>query len=403
MSTRGNLATLLLVLSFFSGMGTLQKLAASPQEGANPPAPPNTQVEYITDPSFNNMQAIAVTVPEKWHFQGRLVETGPIPSIPYFVFRATSPDGLSKVERLPRLCWVWGSGPHMQDTPRACVRLQEPMSGEVFLKNLAGVLKVEYVENVPIPDEQQAAAQRNAQSQDRNWQFFTVKNTAELATAAVRFQNGTFAMKGLLGAVVDCKETDYPGRRPGPYQPGSPPSAVYRCDAGVRYLTAPEDQFEGVAAIWGRPGMGGQMLRQWDYARGERIHQWGEAQNRAFQAQLQLQHDQFEQTQATQLRMHNEFLATMQRGTDLSMARAQAGMQARSTATSDWVDYALGQQTVRDPGTGQLSKVSSAYSYTWMDSSGQHSFQTNDPNADPNATMTGNWTKQVVTHGDGSQ
>jgi len=277
------------------------------------------------------------------------------------------------------------------------------MSGEVFLKNLAGVLKVEYVENAPVSAEANAAAQKNAQSQDRNWQFFTVKNTAELAGAVVRFQNGTFAMKGLLGAVVDCKETDYPGRRPGPYQPGGSPSAVHQCEAGVRYLTAPEDQFEAVASPWNRPGMGGRMLRQWDYARGQRIRQWSEAQNRAFQAQLQLQQVQFEQTQATQLRMHNEFLANMQRGTDLSMARAQAGMQARSTATSDWVDYALNQQTVRDPGTGQLSKVSSAYTYTWVDTSGQHSFQTTDPNADPNATMTGNWRKQVVVHGDGSQ
>jgi hypothetical protein len=45
------------------------------------------------------------------------------------------------------------------------------------------------------------------------------------------------------------------------------------------------------------------------------------------------------------------------------MARAQASMNARSTAASDWVDYALNQRTVVDPSTGQLTKVSSSYTY----------------------------------------
>jgi hypothetical protein len=71
-------------------------------------------------------------------------------------------------------------------------------------------------------------------------------------------------------------------------------------------------------------------------------------------------------------------------------------MNARSTAASDWVDYALNQRTVVDPSTGQLTKVSSSYTYTWRDSTGQHIYQTTDPNANPNGTMPGNWTKQQV-------
>ncbi len=403
MTTKGALAAILVGLSFLASQGVRQTPAAGPQSDADTPSPAGTRVEYITDPIMDNMQAVAVTIPEDWHFRGRLVETGPIPAIPYFVWRATSPDGLSMVERLPQFCWAWGTGPHLQDVPRTCVHLQGPMSGETFLQNLAALLKVEYVEGVPIPPEKSAAASRAAQARDHNFQFFVVRNTAELAAATVRFQNGTFKMKGLLGGEVDCTETDYPGRRPGPYQPGGPPSAVYKCDPGIKYTVAPEDQFEAVTSVWNRPGMAGHMNSQWDYARGVRIQQWGDAQNRAFQAQFQLQQQQFQQNQATQLRMHNEFLANMQHGTDLSMARARASMNARSTSASDWVDYALNQQTVRDPGTGQLSKVSSAYSYTWVDSSGQHSYQTSDPTANPNATMPGNWTKQRVVHGDGSQ
>ena len=77
-------------------------------------------------------------------------------------------------------------------------------------------------------------------------------------------------------------------------------------------------------------------------------------------------------------------------------------MNARSTATSNVVDYALDQQTVRDPSSGQVNKVSSQYSYTWVDSTGKTSFQTNDPNANPNGAINGNWTRQQVVNGDGT-
>jgi hypothetical protein len=98
--------------------------------------------------------------------------------------------------------------------------------------------------------------------------------------------------------------------------------------------------------------------------------------------------------------MHQQFMAQMQASTDASMAGAQASSDARSTAASDWVNYALDQQTVLDPSTGQVSNVSSAYTYTW--SNGQTSYQTNDPNANPSGLMPGTWTKQQVVHGNGT-
>src|SRR5664279_3232889 len=120
-------------------------------------------------------------------------------------------------------------------------------------------------------------------------------------------------------------------------------------------------------------------------------------------AQMQAQQQQFNHDQAVRQHMHEDFMATMQRGTDMSMARTNESMNARSTATSDWVDYALDQRTVTDPNTGQISKVSSSYSNTWVDSSGKVSYQTNDVNANPNGVLPGTWTKQRVVHGDGTQ
>jgi hypothetical protein len=85
----------------------------------------------------------------------------------------------------------------------------------------------------------------------------------------------------------------------------------------------------------------------------------------------------------------------------MSMNRTKSNMDARSRSTSDWVDYALDQQTVRDPQTGQSRKVSSSYTYTWSD--GTHTFQTDNPNYNPNGVLPGTWTRQQKVHGDGSQ
>jgi hypothetical protein len=401
MSTvKGRLATMLAVATLFGCSGAQQKLDASAKEAANMSSSSGTRVEYITDPSMNNINAVAVTIPEKWHFQGVLFQGGSLPSLPFFVFRASSPDGLSFGERLPRLGWIWGSGPKMPRKEPNYLQVQGPMSAQDFLKYLAGTLKVEYVEDVPFPADQVAAREKSAQAGDKDYNFFKVTNTPDQASAIVRYQNGTFTMKGFLETAVDCRQTDWrPTRVLGP-------STIHQCDATVWYLVAPEDQYESVKGMWDTPGLGGKIIPEWNHAMLVRIQQWGQMvrqqQNQMMMAQLHAQQAQFEHDQAVRQQMHEEFMATLQRGTDMSMARAQASMNAQSTAASDWVDYALNQRTVMDPASGQLTKVSSSYSYTWRDSTGKYVYQTTDPNANPNSTMPGSWTKQQVVHGDGA-
>jgi len=99
---------------------------------------------------------------------------------------------------------------------------------------------------------------------------------------------------------------------------------------------------------------------------------------------------------------HDQFLQQMQAGTDASMANAAAIADSNHQMAMDTVDYSLDQQTVMDPNTGAVNKVSSAASYTWIDSSGKTSYQTNDSNANPNGVLQGNWTKQQVVHGNGA-
>ena len=371
------------------------------------------RTEQIADPSLN-MTAVTVPVPANWHFQGVLMQGGKCVPTPFPVFRSTSPDGLSAMEREPTMGWRWGTGP-MATGQTDCLPLKSALGAQAFLKYLAATMNVTYVADEPEPADENAAAQSGLAAAIASVapkyaaaHLTPPKSTRELARAQVSFQNGTFAMKGELRVTVDCTETFFPGMKSILQGiPDRPDSTVDQCTAATRYYTAPAAQFASVVALWDAAGMGAKSSTAWQQAWVQRNQQQADqamAQMRAqTQAAMQASAQQFQHDMAVQNQMHQEFMATMQRGTDMSMAQANASMNARSTAASDWVDYALDQQTVSNPATGQISKVSSAASYTWIDSSGKTSYQTNDVNANPNGVLQGTWTKQTVVHGNGTQ
>ena len=371
--------------------------------------------QNIVDPSLNNMPAVVVTIPASWHFQGTLEQgSGQCVPTPFPVFRVTSPDGLSAFEKEPTIGWMFGTGPLAAVTSQDCVPLKTALSAQDFLKYLAPTLNLTYVSDVAEPAAENAQAQAGLASAEAVYapkyaaeHLTPPKSTRELARARVSYQNGSFAMLGELRVTVDCTETTNPGIKAiMPGMPSRPPSDVTQCQAATRFYNAPSPQLTAVLALWDSPGMGAVGSQAWQQAWVNRFQQQAnkaEAQNIAnTNAAMKAQQQQFQQSMAVQSQMHQQFMATMQASTNASMANANASMNAQSTAASDWVNYSLDQQTVLDPTTGQVSNVSSAYSNTWVDSTGKTSYQTNDPNANPNGVLQGTWTKQQVVHGNGT-
>jgi hypothetical protein len=370
-----------------------------------------TREESVLDPSFN-MVAATFTVPARWSFVGQYFAAGNCGSIPYFVFRANSPDGLSYVEDLPRYGWSWGTG-FAANVKRdeACMKLSSAISAREFLKLVSATLNVEYVSDAPVPAELTAKAREYEQQMKAGTHpppgMRPADYSRDIAWAIVRYKNGSFTMKGRLSATVNCSTAYYPGlksvARGVPDRPGFTSS---HCDGFVRLLAAPEQRFDSTAAMLDAINVAPRANTQWLQAYMQRQQAEGNAMldkmRRDSDARLKSQADQFAQSQAARQRMHEQFLSTMQRGTDMSMRHAADVANSNHRMASDVVDYALDRQTVKDPVTGQISKVSSAYSYTWVDSTGKTSYQTNDPNATPNGSLPGNWTRQQVVHGDGS-
>ena len=274
------------------------------------------------------------------------------------------------------------------------------MSAKDFLKYVSANLKVEYVGERPVDPAILAANAKGIATQNatsaKTMGAGVFSQTVDVAAAIVRYKNGTFPMEGLLQATVLCGHQKF----------GATVPATTRCSAAVRYTHGPEAQFKDVVALATDNTIGAAAIPAWSNA-------WNAKQQRAGQQMVQAiaqqgaqqraaQQQQFDQGQVMRQKEHDEFMATMRHGTDVSMQHAAQVANANHTGASDWVDYSLGQQTVRDPNTGQVSKVSASDSYTWVDASGKTAYQTNDPSANPNGTLQGTWTRQQVVHGDGS-
>jgi hypothetical protein len=164
----------------------------------------NSQIGYITDPSMDNMRAISVTFPAKWNFQSIFLQGGTCAPTPFGVFRATSPDGQSMVERMPALAWQWGKGPmigYMAKTD--CLPVQNPMSAEEFLRYMADTMSVQYVGPAPVPAAEEAKAQKDMSDSQAAYapkyaalHLQQPRQQRQLARATVNFKKGDIAMKG---------------------------------------------------------------------------------------------------------------------------------------------------------------------------------------------------------------
>jgi hypothetical protein len=394
-------------------VGRLVKGPGAAVPAAGRPATVAPQREGMTEQAIHdpvlNLDAFVVNVPTNWHFQGTLVQGTGCSAIPFPVFRAYAPDGLTELERLPRLDWTWSNLPAGPRPPQpGCLPLKEAMGATDFLKYLSATMELEYLSEVAVPADVSAARKGNFDSANAmaaknaaQMHASPIVQTGEMGQAKVRYRNGTFAMEGLLSVTIDCIHSPLPD-----FSKQHHDYATDTCSANVRLVRAPEGTLEATLKFLDSHAAGARINPEWAQA-------YMQAQNRRSQqvmnqmrdsanAQMRASQQQFLQSQALHQRQHEEFLSTMQRGTDMSMRRAAQVANTNHTLASDWVDYALDQQTVRDPGTGQLSKVSSAHSYVWVDETGKTAFQTNDVNANPNGNLKGTWSLQQQVHGDGT-
>ena len=357
--------------------------------GAASGAPTGTKVVTITDPNLN-MKAYSMTIPPDWTFHGIVVQGTPCAVGAFPVFRTSSPDGLVGMKMLPRLDWTWSESRNYQPKPNAaCLPYQKEIPATDFLKYMIKILNVEFVRDEPVP--QLAENRRNAAA--RSTPQFT--STVDQASARVRYNINKIQIDEVLAVFVGCSVYTLPnlGRQ-------------HTCSGNVTRYWAPQGQYsqDTFKAIFKTFAIDQEWSAKWNAVMVQRIKDMAEQNGkiiRQYGDQLERQrnamHAQWQAGQDMRQRQHEEFMSTLQRGTNMSMQRTADNMNARSRMTDDWCDYALDQQKRMDPNTGVITKDSSAYSYTWVNQFGKR-IQTNDINDNPNGNGTGNWTLQENVH-----
>ncbi len=333
-----------------------------------------TRVERVADETLNNMPAYSVTLPAKWKFQGTLLQGGVAlcESNASQVWKATSPDGASVVEQLPQLLWAWGDGPK---PVKGCLPQKGPISTQDLLTHVAAMMHVNYIGPDAVPD---ALAKGVKQMQDglaQQASFYAAHNLPapkyriEGDAARVSSTVGSVAMAGRMTVFVQCEETTHAGNIPiDRAHPGRPlqmgpvrPTTVDKCAASVIYMAAPQNQLAGVLRQWDSPGMGAKSNQDWGNAWVKRKAQQGQqitdSMIKSSWDRFNAQQKEIAHSMAVQQQQHDQFLATMQEGTNRSIANTYASMNARSTAASDMVDYSLDRQTVMDVNSGAIVKI----------------------------------------------
>ncbi len=354
----------------------------------------------INDPSLNNIVAATLTIPAKWKLQG-LEMVSACTFQPWPVFRAYSPDALMQYRIEPVFGWRWRPNVKMDNS--GCANISGQISAAAFLQYYLGTMQggVHVMGAMPVPPAysqwaQGLAAQKN-QANSRVPAIMQTQNTGDTAALRIEVVNGSFVVEERLRAVVECTMNN---DRSTPMS-----NALYggTCWARVDVLTAPQGRLDALVQLVDSNNLPhGVNTPQWMQAAQQRQQRQNAQAMAALTAQeraeSQMLYQQFQQIMARSQAEHQQFMQQQESQFESAMNNANASMNAQTTAASDWVDYALDQQTVMNP-NGSTAKVSSAYSQTWTN--GTQWYQTNNPNTNPNGVLQGNWSLTTQVHGNG--
>ena len=359
----------------------------------------------IDDPAQNNMAAQTMTIPAGWKMQGTII-TSPCQTLPSVVYRAYAPDGLTDMRLTPTVAWKWSTA-YKLPQEQGCLPFKGPITAadllNKYLETIPGGVHV--VGPMPVDATYSKTAEDVAAGQTQASQQFAMRAgpggqppiqfTSTEAALHIQTHNGSFTIDQRLRTAVHC-EIHHGGVMAGG-----------NCSAQIEILRAPEGKLDAlVRVVDGNNLPHLQMTPDWKQVQMQLIMKRGQdaqAQlHTMFVNGMRAQQEMFNQFMETTTRNHEAFMAGQESRFESSMNAANASMNARSTAASDMVDYALDQQTV--VGQGGLAKVSSAYSQTWSNTVGNQTqwYQTNDPNANPNGYLPGNWTQDTKVHGNGT-
>jgi len=352
---------------------------------------PHLSIVALPDPSFGGIPAVFVAVPKGWTVTGQM-NINQCVSLPSPSWIASSADAQSTFEVLPEFAWRWGSNARFA---HGCDPLSGSPSAAEFLKLFAAKLP----EQVQIRDRLQVADAFRS----REEKYTTSMNNIANVPAPLRMRS--------FGDVAAVKATDAAGHelRLRAWVQCRQGKQGGDCFARVDVLRTTKGQLAALMATVDGANLVQEVPdAKWQTAYLARQQHVGEQQmetlRKAAQAGSDLLRQQYVDSSARLQREHEAGLQQIERTGQDANANAFGAMNARTTAASDWRDYAADQQTVS--GVNGTYKTSSQYSSVWSSpygpalSSGR-TFGSMDNVTDPNSATDNTWTQDVKVHGNG--
>lgn len=349
----------------------------------------------LRDPSLGDMPASQIVVPAGWSTTGQMA-VSPCMNDPFASWHAAAPDGRSQLDVLPAVAWRWGGG---GQRGMGCIPLSGVLPAADFLRQFAARLPdLHIIGPLPVADKYRAReenftaqARLSSANLPHDLQFRATGDVAALR--AVEANGNEVRLRGW----VQCQDTARGGS----------------CFAKVDILTAPKGGLDALVALVDTRNLVQDHPRQdWFAASTGRLRnslaqdgaqRLKEGQEIAAANQKMLR-DQYLSSSAQLDARHRAGMEELQNSTNSSMRNANDRMNARTTAASDYRDYAADQQTVS--GANGTYKTSSRFTSVWSSPVGRplsdgRTMGTTDDTLDPNTATDNTWTRDTKVHGNG--
>jgi hypothetical protein len=359
---------------------------ASAVAAAAPPAKVNisshTKTVEVRDNAWG-ITAFRMEIPDNWTFEGVLLRDAACGGAPTIAYRVSSPDGLAGFQSLPTFIWHSSDDPsNVKSYRQFHCKVMDAMTPAEFLTYLAPAIRPNPTIGTIGPTVD--AAQLDAMIAQYNGNSRSAPIPSEESGGGVRSRlEYTFhgqVVEENLRVVVQTFKTQV-----GAYN--GPKHTAWSSSANVTGLRAPKGQLDSVMK---------QVAPM--FSKAAFTPEWINRQQRKMAADqasaMDMIRKQGAETSAMLKRNHDAYMKQSRESFEHSQQIDRDRQDAMHRGAVAWTLYAGDEQLVRNPSTGEVSRVTNQHgTNAHQDSTSGDIVVSDDPNFDPAYYIRGTWTQ----------
>jgi hypothetical protein len=339
----------------------------------------HTKTVEVKDPAWG-ITAFTMQIPDNWTFEGVLLRDPYCGGVPTIAYRISSPDGLAGFQSLPAILSHYSDDKFsIQAYQKFHCKVMQPMSATDWLQYLAPAVR-------PNPTLGKIEPTFDAAQIEQSMQQYNDQARANHMPGLVETGGGVhsrleYTFHGVtveenLRVVVQTFQLMTATRK-----------QAWNTNVDVSGLRAPKGQLDAVMKQLGPMIQTAAFTPDW-IARQQRKMA---ADNQAAMTMIKQQGDQIRDTLK---RNHDAFMKQQQQSFEHAQQADRDRQDAMHRSAVAWTLYAGDEQIVRNPQSGEVSRVTStAGRNVHQDQVSGAMVASDDPNFDPSYYVRGQWTQ----------